>query len=239
MDKIENGQNYCQMQLSSFGQINIRAPEIGYIKDRIIQIASHGIQDDFDCEIMGNSLFYYCCGKDPTPIAAFGESLPLYVYVDLLNSSYGYGDFRTEIDELYHRLHLKGFKTVELCAVDANVKGYNSKSMNLSVRSELSVWKTRGSNTFFLLYVKGDAEDTLDALYTDHRQGLILPKCICNLLYEDYHPRIYQIEKRTEYILGHWNQDKYKKVGEVEYLGDYGLEKAELWHRRFYYWWSY
>ncbi|MBP5201407.1 hypothetical protein J6253_01580 [bacterium] len=223
------------MQLSSFGQINIRAPEIGYIKDRIIQIATHGIQDDFDCEIMSNSLFYYCCGKDPTPIAAFGESLPLYVYVDFL-----YGrDFRTEIDELYHRLSLKGFKTVELCAFNANVKDSYSKNMNQGARSELSVWKTRENNTFFLLYVKGDADDTLDALYTDNRQGLILPKCICNLLYEGCHRSISQIEKRTEYILGHWNQDKYKKVGEVEYLGDYGWEKAELWHRRFYYWWSY
>ena len=30
------------------------------------------------------SLFYYCSGKDPTPVVAFGAEYPLYVYVDSL-----------------------------------------------------------------------------------------------------------------------------------------------------------
>ena len=234
MDKMNNGENRCQKQLALFGQTVIQTEGVESIKDRIIRIVSRGIQDDLDCEIMGNSLFYYCCGKDPTPITAFGGSFPLYVYVDILYS----GDFRSEIDELYHRLTFSGFKAAESYNIDASrLKGYKSECRNLSVKSELTVWKTQDGGTFFLLYVKGNPEDTLYELYRHPQQGPILPKCICNILYEDNHDQVFRVEKRTEYILGHCHDNKYRKIAELEYLGDYGWEKVDLWHRRFYFVW--
>ena len=39
------------------------------IFDQIINIIENGISTDEDREILGSSLFYYCCGIDPTPIA--------------------------------------------------------------------------------------------------------------------------------------------------------------------------
>jgi len=67
MDKMKNEENCCQKQLALFGQTVIQTEGVECIKDRIIRIVSRGIQDDLDSEIMGNSLFYYCCGKDTTP----------------------------------------------------------------------------------------------------------------------------------------------------------------------------
>lgn len=33
-------------------------------------------------EHLKESLFYYCAGKDPSPIITFKTNFPLYVYVD-------------------------------------------------------------------------------------------------------------------------------------------------------------
>lgn len=61
-----------------------------------------GVCQDLENAALEQSLFSYCCGKDPTPIAAFGSEHPLYVHADLVDC--GQGDFRGETGELYGRL---------------------------------------------------------------------------------------------------------------------------------------
>ena len=46
-------------------------------------------------EHLKESLFYYCAGKDPSPIIAFKNTYPLYAYVDKKDYS----------NELYKRLN--------------------------------------------------------------------------------------------------------------------------------------
>ena len=50
--------------------------------------------------LLQESMFYYCCGKDPSPIIEFKEQYPLYIYVDKRNYS----------EELYDRLTKQNFK---------------------------------------------------------------------------------------------------------------------------------
>ena len=54
-------------------------------------------------EHLKESLFYYCAGKDPSPIIAFKNTYPLYAYVDKKDYS----------NELYKRLNNHNFKLIE------------------------------------------------------------------------------------------------------------------------------
>lgn len=63
--------------------------------EKILQLVAKGVGDNEDRELLANSLFYYCCGNDATPIIAFKDQYPLYVYVDTVG--YGGGDFNEEL----------------------------------------------------------------------------------------------------------------------------------------------
>ena len=143
--------------------------------DKIYDLLKNGISDNEDRELLAQSLFYYCCGKDPTPIIAFRADYPLYTYSDNVD------------------------------------------------------------------YVQGDASKTFQDLYSDDTNycNYIQPKCICNYRYEFFEqksPEFFnQIEKRTEYILGHCSNNKYKCIAEYDYYGDFGDSKVKLYHRMFWY----
>ena len=64
-----------------------------------------------DRELLEASLFYYCSGKDPTPVVAFGAEYPLYVYVDSL--VYQRKDLDGTLQDLYDRLRKSRFRMAE------------------------------------------------------------------------------------------------------------------------------
>jgi len=157
-------------------------------------------------ERLCDSVFYYCCGKDITPIAAFGAQMPLYVYVDRADGW---------MTELYARLARKGYgKVCDLATEDGAVT---------AERVGLTEWSD-GTGTFLLLCVQGDAVSVYRALY-----GGVLPRCICNYRYEM--PRrgeIEQDERRVGLVMGHCFDPRCRIVAEYAYYGDYGDRSARV-----------
>ena len=177
--------------------------------------------EDFKLErnILNNSLFYYCCGKDPTPVAAFGAKFPLYVYSDLLN--YGRGNFTQETQTLYLRLKNLNFTFL----------GARSFLINEN-RAELTLWKSLQNEEFFILYVAGDAVKTYTQIY-----GLNVaythPKCVCNMRYEMNASFFSKVENATDYIMGYCFNKEFAPLTTYPYLGDYGKEKSVTLHGKY------
>lgn len=147
-------------------------------------------------EILKESLFYYCAGKDPSPIIAFKNNYPLYVYVDKKDYS----------NELYKRLNDHNFKLIE--------------KQEILPDTTLSMWKY-DENTFYLIYAQNDASVAFKKIYGD-----IIPKCICNYRYElSNKTLLQQAEKETTYILGHCFDDNFMVIDEIQYYGDYSFNK--------------
>lgn len=201
--------------------------------DRIYGLLKDGISGNEDRELLAQSLFYYCCGKDPTPIIAFGSEYPLYVYSDIIN--YGDGDFDNETGMLYIRLCNEGYILVERRKF---VHWENFKNV------DITLWKTSQNKLFSLVYLQSDSVKVFQKVYSDSTNNYIQPKCICNYRYEfsdqysyqDSYSFFQQIEKRTEYILGHCSNNKYKCVSEHDYYGiGEGDSKVTLYHRMFWY----
>ena len=208
---------------------------------KISKIAYQGICDDDDRELLGNSLYYYCCGCDPTPIIAFDSQYPLYVYVDIVQ--YGNGDFTKETKKLYKRLKEFGFQEKYkehngkyFASADNDI---NKNNIQLIIeQSELSQWITKHGSSFYLLYIQGDAVTVFWKMYHESRNNnYIQPKCICNFRYEfmDGTKNLNHIEKRARYIMGYAHGEKYKKVGEYKYYGDFGEGTVPLYKRICYY----
>ncbi len=149
-------------------------------------------------ELLKNSLFYYCCGKDPSPIIAFKDQFPLYVYVDKK-------DFSSELFDILQKEHLTFIK---------------KEIINNSINSILTKWKYK-DNTFFLLYIQYDACKTYKILYGD-----FFPKCICNYRYELPNRYILEVaEKNVKYILGHCFNKDYVVDKYYDYYGDYSFNQ--------------
>ena len=147
-------------------------------------------------EFLKESLFYYCSGKDPSPIIAFKNNYPLYVYVDKKDYS----------NELSKRLSDHNFKMLEKQEILPN--------------TTLSMWKYN-KNTFYLIYAQNDASKAFKKIYGD-----IVPKCICNYRYElSNRSLLQQIEKRVEYILGHCFDENFIIIDEIQYYRDYNFNK--------------
>lgn len=198
----------------------------------IYKILENGISNNEERELLAQSLFYYCCGKDPTPIIAFDSDYPLYIYSDIID--YGNGDFDSLTNNLYERLSKVGF----VC-VDTERIRHLKPITNIAV----TLWKTQGNRYFSLIYIQHDAVKAFQKIYSDGSHNYIQPKCICNYRYE-FTDQNYQnnfgffssIEKRTEYIFGHCCNEKYKCISEHDYYGDYEENtKVGLYHRMFWY----
>lgn len=170
-----------------------------------------------DTDVLRQSLFYYCSGKDPTPIAAFGAKIPLYVYVD--SFIYMKNDFFTEKAELYKRLIRLNFSLSKKIAL--KLRGRLKAGEN----AELTIWKTAQGANFALLFVQGDAEETFKSIYRGSKNGnYIKPRYVCNYRYELRDKVILeQLEKRAEYIMGHCFEPNFRCIGEYGYYGDYSF----------------
>jgi len=192
---------------------------------RIIDIVSLGVRSPEDKELMAGSLFYYCCGKDPSPVFAFGGDFALYVYSDIVD--FGAGQLYTAVDALNARIEQRGYKL-------SFMKYVNN-------RTALMQWETRDGQCFHVLYIKGDSAETYSSLYSaldaGGNQNCLIPKCICNfrseLPYE--FSTMQKAEKRVSMILGYSYSDNYAPVAQYEYFGDYGDKTITLFKRRWYY----
>ena len=188
----------------------------------LLSLLGNGISNNNERELLAQSLFYYCCGKDSTPIVHFGADYPLYIYSDTLFGE----NSDNEIEELYRRIQNKGFILVE---TEKFKKWKNVDNVYLSL------WLTLDNRYFSLIYVQNDAEETFRKIYSDNN-NYIQPKCICNYRDEGVFPFISQIEKRAEYIFGYCFNGKYKSIAEYDYYGDYEKNsKVELYRRCFWY----
>jgi hypothetical protein len=197
--------------------------------DNVFSFLENNELTDKSRDILGQSLFYYCSGVDPTPIVAFGAKIPLYVYVD--SFCIESGSIPQKIQILYDRLNSRGFKLVK--ARQLKTLG----RFNMANYAELTEWNTISGDSFMLLFVVGDAKESYENIYSES-SNYIQPKYVCNYRYETPSLGILKVvEKRAEYILGHCFNSKYRCVEEIDYLGDYGSpsDKLQLYRRHFYY----
>ena len=214
--------------------------------NELCSLFENGIRNDEDRELLGNSLFYYCCGKDPSPIIAFGPSYPLYVYVDLIE--YGHGCFETETNILYPRIQDTGYQLIGSQKLESTGPLQDVENAVLtswtSACPESSGSSKDSEKKFHVLYVQSDAYQAYRKIYHDIDEGshdnYILPRCICNYRYEFHNhyseDGLLKLSKRTEFVMGHCHSDKYKQVAEYDYFGDYGFGgKIELYRRKYWY----
>ena len=194
-----------------------------------------------DRELLANSLYYYCSGSDPTPIMAFGTEYPLYVYADIF--CFG-GDYETETGKLFQRVCDAGYVLLESRGVGGFGIFKDMKNAVLTVwspRKDGSLEEEQPDKFFYLLFVQGEAYEVYRKMYHDIDEGgqseTILPKCLCNILYETDSRFNYsffnKLSKRTEYILGYCYSKKYKCVAKYDYWD--GSMAVNLFHRVFWY----
>ncbi len=158
--------------------------------------------------LLDRSLFYYCSGKDPTPVLIFGARIPLYVYADHLKACRSTP--REEMAVLYRRLEEGGFSRTETRPVATPFKA-----------AELTAWQTEDGEVFSLLYLAADATAAYFELYGEDT----LPRCICNYRYEMNNARLGPIEEKVAYILGHCHTGRHLPIAEYPYRGDYSFGK--------------
>lgn len=173
--------------------------------------------------LIRDSLYYYCSGKDATPVSVFGAGIPLYVYSD--SFVYMRTDFDGAASELYRNIKKMG-NTLEYRR-QLSSTGF----LRQCERAEITLWSTDTQETFALLYTKSDAIKCFSELYVNDNDGITPPKCFCNYRYEM--PRrgiLEQAEKRAQFILGHCFDSSFRPVGEYDYMGDYkfGSSKTKV-----------
>lgn len=200
------------------------------LMSRLSSILESGALTDDGRDLLGQSLLYVCSGKDPTPIAAFGANVPLYVYID--SFVYMHGEFAEEARELYQRIARLAFRLVE------SRKLTSVGRLRKAAHAELTLWEDATGAEFLLLLAQTDAAEGYRSIYGDG-MNYVQPMYLCNILHELACPDILsQVEKRVQYILGHCHSPKYRVVGAYDYLGDHassGGYKAELYRRLYYY----
>ena len=165
-------------------------------------------------DILEKSLFYYCAGKDPTPIIAMYRDFPLFIYSDIMK--YGRGSLEEELSVLTDRLVSHGFEALR------------RESIDIPLAARLCEYK-KDERAFLLLYVKGDSLEAYRAIYgTEDR---LLPTCIANYRYEMDTRYFLKIEKRVKYVLGHSYDKEHRPVRELKYYGDYSGKTVTLFEK--------
>lgn len=198
----------------------------------VISLISSNDLSNESKKLLGESTFYFCCGSDPTPIIAFSDVCPLFIYVD--NMLYTSG-FESTKNHLYDDLHQHGYKMLKSELVKSSFK--ISELQNC----EISIWSSKCGSTFGLVYIEDDAEKGFRHFYSakdkNGYENYIMPKCICNINYECDCEWLFSISKRTEYILGHCYDEKHEIVDEFPYYGAHGTPdtRVHLYKRFWYY----
>ena len=161
--------------------------------------------------LLCESLFYYCAGIDPTPIAALYEEYPLFIYSDNLRSQ------RAALSEVFEklmaRLEKRGFKSLA------------SERVEISKGGILTLLE-KGDARFLILYVEGDSWETYSKIYKQDEK--LIPRCISNIRYEMNTRNFTPIERRVRYVLGYSYSGSHEHVRSFEYLGDYNEKEVKL-----------
>lgn len=198
--------------------------------------------------LLSSSLFYYCSGFDPTPVAAFECKPSVYIFVDSFRHIRA--EFDTGMGILQKRIAALGYDTLAL--TDLPAVGI------LSFASRARLFRFAScEGKFFLLYLRAidadayrglflDGEDALDR-YARHRacpwdgedKAFIpfpVPECVCNFRYEGRSRLMERAEALSPFILGHAFGERYSAVADYPYLGDYGGDgqRVTLWCARDY-----
>ena len=169
-------------------------------------IFEDGRTDNEGKRLFFNSLFYYCCENDVTPVIKFGAQYPLYIYADILIE-------RDSSDAPYKMnvyLERQGYRLVKEYSI---VNQYWNNVL-------ITLWKDLHDKEFCMAYVQYDAVDTYQRLYLDI--GDTSPRCICNFRYEFDNPmRGYRffnnLEKKSLYIMGDCFYSDYECIAQCKH----------------------
>ena len=162
-------------------------------------------------KILSESLFYYCSGKDPTPVVALYNEFPLFVYSDLMK----HRDLYSEAKALEERLKSHGFLIT--CHKETEI-------LDGAVIYGLS----KDGCRLILLFVKGDSWQCYQKIYGEE----VLPKCFANYRYEMNAARFLGIQRKAQFILGHSHGEEHSEVRKIKYYGDYGGNEVTLYEMR-------
>lgn len=174
----------------------------------------YGFQNRRLCEfenLLTKSLFYYCAGKDITPIVNLSDKVKLFIFADLMKGK----EFNSELQVLYNRIKSANFHMMRVEMFDLGGK----------YKAQLSMWENENV-IFYLLYVLGDANKVYRQIY--YGENILIPKYICNIKYEMDTSFFLTIEKEVEYILGHVYSDNFVCDDVFEYKGDYSIKENRV-----------
>lgn len=174
------------------------------------------------------SLFYYCSGNDPSPIAAFGATFPLYIYVD--SFIFMRENYMDASEWLYQKLFELRFILKEKRLLDPIGRLSNCEAKNI----QLTLWEDNKQKQFYLLYIQADAIKTCSKLFKDDFNYFI-PKCICNHQYElnKENTILDTIEEKVPFIFGYAYGDKYRCISQYQYIGNFGSpEEINLFEKK-------
>ena len=190
-------------------------------KEKFINLVKNIQGEGFDVETLialNDSVYYYCAGKDPTPIFALNDRHSVFVYADIIG--YGHGDYFEETEHLYRRLIKKGYTLLYKIPLQS-LGGFAIKN------ATATLWQN-GNKNFALIYLQGDAGAMFNSLYNE-----VLPKCIVNIRYEfngrqGQLSRLKNCENEVDFVMGYCFNSEYRIVEEFDYYGDYGEKRIKF-----------
>lgn len=231
------------------------APAAGLTLERLCALFSADERSAELDALLGSSLFYYCAGLDPTPIAAFGCKPSVYIFVDSFR--YMRAEFDTGMGILQNRVTSLGYDFVG--AVDPDAAGI----LAFATRARLFHFAS-GEGDILLLYLRATDADAYRNIYLDgdednlgrsapcepylgdeaglcsyHRRlpfdgcdggvaGSLshpVPECVCNYRYEGRSRLMERAEALSPFILGYAFGRRYEAISTHPYLGDYGNDR--------------
>ena len=162
--------------------------------------------------LLSDSLFYYCAGKDPSPIIAFYKDYPLFIYSDLLKHRENWRD--ETVGVLFRRLREHGFTVSEV------------EYANLLDGGVTALCEKEGAS-LLILYIRGDAWRCYKEIYGEE----YLPSCIANYRYEMNSAPFGGYERLVKRIIGHAFTGVHRVALEIPYFGDYQGEAVKVYER--------
>lgn len=207
------------------------APAAGLTLERLCALFSADERSAELDALLGSSLFYYCAGLDPTPIAAFGCKPSVYIFVDSFR--YMRAEFDTGMGILQNRVTSLGYDFVGAVDPDA------AAILAFATRARLFHFAS-GEGDILLLYLRATDADAYRNIYLDgdednlgryaHRESHPVPECVCNYRYEGRSRLMERAEALSPFILGHAFGRRYEAISTHPYLGDYGNDRrVTLW----------
>lgn len=207
------------------------APAAGLTLDGLCALFSADERSAELDALLGSSLFYYCAGLDPTPIAAFGCKPSVYIFVDSFR--YMRAEFDTGMGILQNRVTSLGYDFVG--AVDPDAAGI----LAFATRARLFHFAS-GEGDILLLYLRATDADAYRNIYLDGDEDNLgrsapceshpVPECVCNYRYEGRSRLMERAEALSPFILGYAFGRRYEAISTHPYLGDYGNDRrVTLW----------